>query len=202
MGGTSFANTTFFEDNNDEVEKRKILNAKNVIEVSIMQTVAWLSLVEDNWGSGDDSIDHMVKAYKERGLSSPDLGGRPIANATKLIPVQVPHYDYAFRIDTELAHDGSARYPSYFAIASGEKHVPFWFLEGSHKLLYKSCNDMLNIGKACELRLVYMPEYSLAIVRGRSTRREQWTGFIRKSSNQISSANYSHRCSCRRCYQR
>jgi len=61
---------------------------------------------------------------------------------------------------------GGCAYPAYFAVVNGSSHYPLWILPGSQKYVFFNSEELKMVSKRERLRLIYVPPYSIVIVRG------------------------------------
>ena len=163
---TKYAATTYYEEAGTRKERISVLKSKCFLEIAVMQIAAWMRLNEDNWNETDGKPENLYHKYKTRALSAPDTGGRMIAMASVSTRRQVGHRDLPFSTGEPIASNGSSLLPPYFSIVTFNETVPFWVAEDSHKYLHKSFTDMKKLGNLLPLRLIYIPPWSLLLVRG------------------------------------
>ena len=159
---TLFSSTSFFE----QLSTLPILQAKNNLEVCIMQIAHWLELSEETWSDRTRTAEELFKTYKTQRLAAPDGVGRIICRASRETPAQIPHYEFSFSTKNELSPNGSLRHPLYFCMVTGKKYAPLWVLEGSHFFVGVKYETMKELGKVHQLRLIYVPPNSILVARG------------------------------------
>ena len=162
---TNFAASSFYEGNEKMEERLPILRAKFFIEVCLMQLAKWLQLEHKTFHDKNLDGTSLMEVYRNKSLSSPDLGGRIILN-TQNTARQIAHTDNVFTADIEISAEGCSTYPPYFCMISYNEPVPLWILEGSHRMLDTPDSSMKILGKLFPLRLIYLPPYSVAFIRG------------------------------------
>ena len=101
------AASAYYEDNEEKEPLVNVLKSKVNLEVAIMQICAWMRLTEKHWTQTNGRPESLFRIYQNHALSAPDTGGRLIITASSDTPVQIPHVDYSFSVDDELASDGS-----------------------------------------------------------------------------------------------
>lgn len=85
-------------------------------------------------------------------------------NATAGGKEQVPHVDFMFNEETKLSDDSKAvaAHPYFTMVTIGEYTV-FWILESSHRYAGVKANVRHGLGKSQELRLIFIPPWSIII---------------------------------------
>ena len=85
--------------------------------------------------------------------------------------MQSPHRDFYHSKDletraSESSIDRGCAHPAYFSIVTGSFVIPIWLLHGSHNYVFYTLAELKMLSKREKLRLLYIPPYSVLIVRG------------------------------------
>jgi len=148
-------------------ENQSILEARCHLEVAVMQIVHCLRLSFTQWGHDACTSEKIHLHTEKHSLSTPDTGGRILANMGRHTRRQKGHLDFIFPKEAVQCEQlRTIKYVPYFIIVTGKDTTPIWLSEGSHKLISVTETQMRELGKHVTLSLFQIPPWSLLIVRG------------------------------------